>query len=101
MTVKLKGNVSDVTARLIGSVSDLAIQRSQYIPDDFMDDLKEAKHLSSERAGAFHRVCSVPVAWVEKWRHEGFDIYKESAKAIIDRLKKEQLDHFITTNKRI
>ncbi len=98
---KLKGNLHDVNARLFSSVGDLAIQRVQEIPDYFLDELKAEKDASDARAGEFHRVARVPVATAEKWMREGFDIYKEPAAAIVARLKKEQLDSFVTTKKRI
>lgn len=80
----------------------LAIKRSQEIPDWFLDDLKSDKLDSTTApAGDFHRVCAVPVALVEQWLTEGFDVYKEPAQAIIKRLRAAQLDAFITTNKRI
>ncbi len=80
----------------------LVIQRSQEIPDDFLD-MCRAERLASANApiGNFMRVASIPVVVVEKWLREGFDIHKESAKAIVARLRAEDLSVFLTTNRRI
>ena len=78
----------------------LVIRHTQDIPDEFLQDLREAR-IESDRQpmGDFHRFASIPTAVVEKWQREGFDVMKESARAIILRLKSEDLGAFITTNK--
>ena len=47
------------------------------------------------------RVASIPTGVIEQWTREGFNIYEESGKAIIKRLREQSLDAFITTDKRI
>ena len=82
------------------SKTPLVIKQTQEIPDDFLTKLKEARIESTSRPmGDFHRFASIPTAVVEKWRREGFDVMKEPAKAIILKLKSEDLGAFITTNK--
>ena len=39
------------------------------------------------------------VVVVEQWLKQGFDVYKESPKAIIKRLRQENLEAFLTSNK--
>jgi hypothetical protein len=77
-------------------------QTSQHIPPDFLANLKRQREASmSAKEGELMKVASIPVAVAEKWRKEGFDIYREGGKAIIKRLHDEGLDGFLATNKRI
>ena len=92
----------DVHSTLLQSAGDYGVRFDQYIPDSFLDGLKDSRNASSSApAGDFHRVASVPVAVVEKWLREGFDIYKEPAAAVVKRLKAEELTAFLATTKRI
>jgi hypothetical protein len=78
------------------------IQRTQEITDDFLQRNSDLRFQSSQApAKDLHQFASIPVAVVEKWWREGFDIYNESARSIISRLRYENLDAFITTTKRI
>jgi len=82
----------------------LVIKREQHIPQSFLDRLKtERDATEGQRMGDFHRVASIPVAVVEKWMREGFNIYDKNIKAsdVLKKLRNEQLDAFITTTKRI
>jgi hypothetical protein len=91
----------DVRSTLVKSVGELAIQRAQEIPVSFRDALKQIRHASSARAKNFHHAFSIPVLFVEKFLREGFDIYREPARAIEAKLRREHLDDFIVTTKRI
>lgn len=85
---------------IVDSMGDTAIKRTQEISDQFLDDCAANRHASSQtNMGEFHQFASVPTAVVEQWLREGFDIYQESARAILSRLRKEDLNAFITTNK--
>jgi hypothetical protein len=97
---KLVGFEEDYTDSSAGT--QLLIRHSMDIPDDYISDLKRDK-IDPDHApsGDFMKVATIPVIWVEKWKREGFDIYQASAKEIIKRLRNEQLDAFITTNKRV
>jgi hypothetical protein len=79
----------------------LVLLTKQEITDDFLDHCKAARDGSHERAGEYHQVASVPTSVAELWLKQGFDIYREPAKAILKRLRDQQLDAFITTNKRV
>lgn len=83
----------------------LFMKKSQNIPQQFLDDLKEQRDNSTAQAeGNFMRVASIPVAVVEKWmKQDGFNIFDANVngKEIIRRLKAENLDAFLTTNKSI
>jgi hypothetical protein len=82
-------------------VDGLFMKKDQYISDDFITRNADARFESKARAGEFHHVASIPVVVVEKWLKEGFDIYKEPLKAIIKRLKQENLEAFLTSNQSI
>jgi hypothetical protein len=68
---------------------DLVIKHEQYIPDEFISDLRREREDSlSTPAGEFHRVLSIPTALADAPIGE-----------IKKRLQKAQLDAFITSNK--
>lgn len=80
-------------------------KHSQHIPQWHLDNLKEQRNRSSEQQESeFMRVASIPVVVVEKWMREGFDIMSDrniTGRDIIKRLKAENLDAFLTTEKSI
>lgn len=78
----------------------LVIQTSQHIPDSFLKNLKEERFESKHRrSGDYMRVASIPVAVVDKWKREGFDFDNAPIKDIVNKLKMEGLDAFLTTDK--
>lgn len=80
----------------------LLIKHEQEIPDEHISNLKRDKiDTLHTPTGDFFRVASVPVSIVEAWMREGFDISKEPIQATLARLRKLDMDAFITTNKRI
>lgn len=91
----------DIRHALVSSTSGIAIQRDQMVTDEHLQALAQARADSAAPAGEMHRVASVPVAVVEKWLAEGFDIYRESARAIVAKLRSEDLGAFVTTTKRV
>jgi len=97
-----KINIFDAEGNLTVNVDGLAVREDQHIPQSFLDDLKNAREDSvRERAREFHHVASIPVAVVNKWMREGFDIYEATIPEIMTRLRAEHLDAFIATKKRI
>jgi hypothetical protein len=79
---------------------ELVIKEQQYVPDEYISTLRKEREDSLHTpAGEFHRVASIPTAWVDKWKREGFDIMKEPIVEILKRLRKEEFDAFITSNK--
>lgn len=84
--------------------SGLSIKREQHLSDDFLDTLKQERNNSSEtREGEFMKVASIPTVVVEKWISEGFNILdgSKTPSEIVKRLKAENLDAFITTEKSV
>lgn len=80
----------------------LVIEKYQEIPQNFIDSLREEKANSrSVREGEYMRVASIPVIVVEKWMKEGFDFQHATAKEILTKLRLENLDYFITTEKQV
>lgn len=81
---------------------DLVMKNTQHITQAFLDDLKDARNEStSKKEGEFMRAASIPVAVVEQWTREGFNIYEATGKEIIKRLRDQNLDYFLATDKRI
>lgn len=85
------------------STNDLIIQRHQYIPDDFVSDLKAGKMDSlNTRAGELMHTMSVPVSVIEDIKAQyGYDMMVEPQRRSVQMLKALGLDAFIVTNKRI
>jgi len=74
--------------------------RTQEITEDFLDHTAELRHGSTiGPAGDFHHVAKIPNVVIDKWMREGFNIFHESAKDIVARLKHEDLGAFLTTRK--
>ena len=89
-----------VSSTLQSGTDGLFIKREQDIPSDLLAHLRAEKDASAScPAGEFHRVASIPVILVETWQRQGFDVFKEPAKAILARLRAEGVDAFITTTK--
>lgn len=80
----------------------LIIKHSQEIPEEYLSALAIQKAESiSTPMGELHQVCSIPTAWVDEWKLEGFDVMVEPIQEILKRLRQKHLDKFITTNRRI
>lgn len=82
----------------------LVVKREQHIPQSFLDRLKtERDGSANERMGDYVKVASIPTAIVEHWMREGFNIYDKNVKGadIVARLKRESLDAFLTTTKKV
>lgn len=98
--------LSDVQAHLDVNEADaqLLIKKQQEIPTSFLDRLK-AKRDASRNApmGDLHHVASIPVAIVEKWMSEGFNIFdrNNSVKDIVARLQSEDMQAFMATERRV
>jgi hypothetical protein len=102
-------NKNDVN--LIGSQADwledsdgLVLRHTQDISQSFLDGIKETRNQSlNKREGDYMSVAQIPVVVVEKWMREGFDIMGPGITAadIVKRLKAENLDAFLTTDKSV
>lgn len=84
---------------------DHAVRRiTQEVPDSFLQRLRQKRDASENRpAGDMHHVASIPVAIVEKWMAEGFNIFDKNVKVseIVKRLHSEDMTAFMVTSKRI
>lgn len=88
-------------ADLIFQAGERAVKTVQHLPQAFLDSLRADRNASSAPATESYRVASIPNALVEKWQREGFDVFRESARDIVARLKAEGYDHFLTTDKAV
>ena len=96
--------IHDVQNNLLDDQDDknFNIIHHQNISKAFLDSTKIAREDSlNHKEGDYMRVASVPVVVHEQWLREGFDMMKEPAKAILMRLKTQDLHAFITTKKQV
>lgn len=79
----------------------LVIVRSQEIPQWYIDQLKEERFQNSQSRvkNEMHRAASIPQEIVDKWLREGYDVFKEPVAKSVARLKAENLDYFIASDK--
>ena len=85
------------------STNDLIIKRHQYIPDNFVSDLKSGKMDSfNTRSGDMLKMMSIPVSIIEDLKRVyGYDCMEEPIKRTIQLLKALHMDAFITSDKQI
>jgi hypothetical protein len=85
------------------SNNDLIIKHHQYIPDDFVSDLKAGKMDSKNaRSGDMMLALSVPVSVIEDLqRLYNFDAMNAPIAEVRKMLERLHMDAFIATNKRI
>ena len=79
-------------------------KHTQAISNDFLTRIKEQRDESkSRREGEFMSVAQIPTIIVEQWMRDGFDIFsgEHSAAEIVARLKRENLQAFLTTEKSV
>lgn len=81
---------------ILGEDSDV-ITSSQYLGDDFFEDLKEAKENFQFRLNGLTQVASIPEGLVNKWLREGFDFWNAPAKEIIKKLKADEYSAFVVS----
>ena len=105
----VSGDRADVERSLLGvdtqylqQGDDVVRKHTQYITQAFLDDLKDSRNASDDvRESEMMRVASIPVAVHEQWLREGFNLYEASGAEIVKRLRDQNLDYFMATNKRI
>jgi hypothetical protein len=92
----------DVTGSFVRDGDNLVYARSQEIPHEFLDGLRDERLASSHvREREFMKVASLPVSLVELWLAQGFNVYRESPRAIVARLKAHDLGAFLATSKTV
>lgn len=92
----------DTTPSLGNDVDGLFLQHYQDIPTTFVDFLADKrKALAKERAGEYLHVASVPTIFVTKWLKEGLNVYTAPVKDVIKRIREEDLEAFLVTEKAI
>jgi hypothetical protein len=97
----MKPALIDVGWKFEEELDDLFLVKEQYIPDSFLDQLADDRLNSKQRAGEFHKIAEIPTGVVEMWLKEGFDIFRETPRAIVRKLQKDGLEKFIATTKRV
>ena len=103
--------MNDQDINLVGSTTDfgadadgLFMKTSQNISTKFLDALKDERNNSmNQREGEFMKVASIPIAVADAWKRDGFDITDPNTdvREVMRRLRAENLDAFITTDKAV
>ncbi len=96
--------IEDINWQVGQHTDGLFVKKEQTIPDEFLRANKAQRIESSNaRMGNYHRLASIPVIVADKWMREGFNIYDGSVtpQDIIKKLKSENLEGFLTSNKSI
>jgi hypothetical protein len=95
-------NIINPQTEFIQDGENVVRKHTQEIPQWHLDALAQQRNESKSKAeGEFMRVASIPTVIVEKWMREGFNIWEVDGKEIVKRLKAENLDAFLTTEKSI
>ena len=91
-----------VNTDFIQQGDDVVRKHTQEISQSFLDDLKDSRNASKDqREGEFMRVDSIPTVVAEQWLREGFNIWEAKGPEIVKRLRDQNLDGFMATEKRI
>ena len=83
-------------------VKEAHIQARQEIPDEFLRQLRgERDHQDAKFAPDNVKIASIPVAVVNHWLRQGFNIWDRNVtpQDVINRLIREDLTAFLTTSK--
>lgn len=97
-----KVNLINPTPDLIGTVDGFAVKQQQFIPQSFLDDIRDIRENSlSTPMGDMVLAARIPVAVIDKWDREGFDYNNAPVQDILHKLQLEQLERFIATKKRL
>lgn len=78
-----------------GSDPQLGVFRAQEIPDTFVQGLRHIEETQRSTGSEMRLAASVPAIFVSKWMSEGFNIYRESLKAIEAKCRQEGLEAFL------
>jgi hypothetical protein len=92
----------DVDTQVLPHEQGLVIAREQELPQAFLDSLKSERLASANmREREYHHVASVPAAVFDNWHARGLDPFNMTPRQIVAQLRKENLDIFVTTAKRV
>lgn len=95
-------NLLGVNTQYLQTGNDVFRRHTQNISQAFLDDLKDSRNASKDQnEGDYMRVAAIPVGVVEQWQREGFNIYEATPVEIVKRLKDQNLEAFMATDKRI
>ena len=95
-------NLIGINTEYKDEVDGLVQKRTQELPQEFLDSLKERRNESTRQREREHmHVASIPVIVIEQWLREGFKYWEATGPEIVKRLREQNLDAFITTDKRV
>lgn len=94
--------LTDVAYGLGENADGLFAKHSQDIDQGWLGRLREKRNtLATERCGDMLHVASVPAIFIHKWLREGFNAYQAPLKEVVAKIKAENLDAFLATDKRL
>lgn len=80
----------------------LYVKRTQVIPQEFLDDLKsERAARSNQKHQELNLVASVPTHIVELWLRQGIDVWHMTAREVVQKLERDNLQVFVVTPGRV
>ena len=95
-------NLIGINTEYKEEVDGIIRKHTQNLPQDFIDGLKERRNESTkQREGEYMHVASIPTIVIEQWLREGFKYWEATGPEIMKRLRDQNLDAFITTDKRV
>ena len=95
-------NLIGINTEYKEEVDGLVQKRTQELPQEFIDSLKERRNESTkQREGEYMHAASIPVIVIEQWLREGFKYWEATGPEIMKRLRDQGLDAFIVTDKRV
>lgn len=98
----MNNRLVDTDMGVVQDADGLYRTNTQQITDSFLQDLKNQKSAGGyTQSGEMLKMASIPVVVAEQMMKEGVDVYKAPIKDIIKWLKNNDMEHFLTTSKRI
>ena len=95
-------NLIGINTEYKEEVDGLVRKQTQELPQEFIDSLKERRNESTkQREGEYMHAASIPVIVIEQWIREGFKYWEATGPEIMKRLRDQNLDAFIVTDKRV
>lgn len=95
-------DLAGYTASLQETASGIAVVRSQEITKDFLDEIHNERGAKANiKRGEFDRVAAVPTSLVDLWLAQGVPFFDLTAREVVQRLERDSLHAFITTEGRV
>jgi hypothetical protein len=95
-------NLLDPTLDFKENTDGLLTIKRQEITDDLLDFIRDERHATaSMRTRDYHLAASVPTHLVDLWLGQGIPFYEMTAREVVGKLRRDGLEAFIATSKRV